>query len=358
MKFFKNFDFIILFAVLIIATFGLIMVWSLVPSLFSQQLVFVIVGLGLFFFISNIDLRIFQNFSKIIYIFSMIFLFSTFVLGEVTRGSIRWIPIGNYSIQPSEIVKPLLIIFFASLVAQRNEIKIRYLFSILFFASIPLILIFKQPDLGSTLILAAIISGILLAGGITKKQLAFFLGSALTIVPFFWFFLHDYQKNRILSFLNPYIDPLGTGYNLIQAVIAVGSGQLFGRGLGRGTQSHLAFLPERHTDFMFASLSEEFGFIGSMVLLILFLILLLRILKHAQNSHSRFAGLVCIGVFSMIGFQILVNVGMNMGIMPITGIPLPLISYGGSSAWATMISLGLVEAASKLSKNEDVIEIR
>lgn len=358
MKYFKNFDFVILFSVLVIAIFGLVMIWSLTPSLFNQQLVFLLVGLVLFFFVSGLDIRIFQNFSKIIYLFSIFFLFLTFILGEVTRGSIRWIPIGNFSIQPSEMVKPLLIIFFASLIANWNQLKIPHLATTFLLALIPLVLIFKQPDLGSSLIIAAVLGGILLEGGITKKQIIAFFALLFTIIPFLWLFLHDYQKSRLLSFLNPYNDPLNSGYNLIQAVIAVGSGQLFGRGLGKGTQSHLAFLPERHTDFMFASLSEELGLLGAAIVLICYLILLVRVLKHAQNSHSKFASLVCLGVFSMLFFQIFVNIGMNMGIMPITGIPLPLVSYGGSSALATMICLGLVEAASKFEKNQEVIEIK
>ncbi|PIU03147.1 rod shape-determining protein RodA [Candidatus Shapirobacteria bacterium CG08_land_8_20_14_0_20_39_18] len=358
MKYFKNFDFVILFSILIVSTFGLVMVWSLTPSLFNQQLVFLLVGLLLFFIVSGFDIRIFQNFSKIIYLFSIFFLFLTFILGEVTRGSIRWIPIGNYSIQPSEMVKPLLIIFFASLIAGWDKLKIPHLAAIFLLALIPLVLIFKQPDLGSSLIIAAVLTGILLGGGITKKPIAGFFVLILMIIPAFWFFLHDYQKSRFLSFLNPYNDPLGSGYNLIQAVIAVGSGELFGRGLGRGTQSHLAFLPERHTDFMFASLSEEFGLVGAAIVIMCYLILLFRVLKHAQNSHSKFASLVCLGVFSMLFFQIFVNIGMNMGIMPITGIPLPFVSYGGSSALATMICFGLVEAAGKFEKNQEVVEIK
>ena len=169
-----------------------------------------------------------------------------------------------------------------------------------------------------------------------------------------WRFLKDYQRARVLSFLNPYSDPLGTGYNVIQAVISVGSGKFFGRGLGRGTQSHLYFLPERHSDFIFASLAEELGFLGASLLLVFYFLLLFQILKIAKNAADDFGFLIVTGVFSHLSFQILVNIGMNLGLLPITGITLPLVSTGGSSLLATMVSLGLVENVGRSRRLEEV----
>ena len=358
MKFFRNFDFIVLFAVFIIVIFGLVMIWSLTPLLFPQQLLFCVVGFVFFFTFSRIDFRVFQSLSKFLYLGSILFLISTFVFGEVTRGSTRWIQIGNFTIQPSELVKPFLVLFFASLFADQEETKRSFLVKGLIFLFFPLFFVFKQPDLGSTLVIFMLFVGMVIGLGLARRQIISIAAASLLIVPTFWFFLKDYQRNRILSFLDPYLDPLGSGYNLIQAVITVGSGQIFGRGLGRGTQSHLFFLPERHTDFIFASFSEEFGFVGAAVLIVLYFIILYRILTIAKNSSSLFGSFIAIGVFSMLSFQIFVNIGMNLGILPITGITLPLVSYGGSSILATMISLGLVEAVANFRKSDDTLEIR
>lgn len=358
MKFFKNFDFIILLVVIIIGLFSLTMIWSLTPNLFGQQLTFFLVGLTFFFIISGLDIRIYSNLAWFLYFFSLALLLSTFVLGEVTRGSTRWIQVGSLTLQTSEMVKPLLVLFFASLFSRWEEIKVSYLVLILPLLLVPLFLVFKQPDLGSSLVIVAVLVGIIIGCGVSRsKVLLGILGVAL-LAPVIWFSLHDYQKVRITSFLNPYSDPMGSGYHLIQSVITVGSGQVFGRGLGRGTQSHLAFLPERHTDFIFASLTEELGFVGGSILLVLYFFLLWRILIQGQDSSSKFGLLICTGVFSMLSFQVLVNLGMNMGLLPITGITLPLVSYGGSSILSVLISLGLVQAVAKGKKRQQMIEIR
>lgn len=358
MRFFKNFDFSIVFIIALIAMFGLMIIWSVAPGLFTAQLTSFLLGLILFFVVSGIDIRIFQNVNLILYLVSLLLLIVTYLIGDITRGSTRWIQIGGLTLQSSEIVKPMLILFLASFISKFEDIKIMKFVPLTFILAVPAFLIFKQPDLGSSLVIMAIYAGMILGSGISYKQIGVGLAVVLGIIPVFWLALHDYQKDRILSFLNPNLDPLGTGYNLIQAMITVGSGQLFGMGLGKGTQSHLAFLPERQTDFIFASFTEEFGFVGAAILLVLYILLLYRILTHAQNSTSKFGTFICLGVFSMICFQVFVNVGMNMGILPITGITLPFVSYGGSSVLALMISLGLVEGVAKSENNQRALEIK
>jgi len=225
--------------------------------------------------------------------------------------------------------------------------------------ALPIFLIFRQPDLGTTLVILAVWLGMILAQGLELKFLLSLLILSAVGLPFSWLFLKDYQKLRILTFLNPESDPLGAGYNLIQAMIAVGAGGIFGRGLGRGTQSQLAFLPEARTDFIFASLAEELGLFGSLILLLLFLFLSLRILKAAREAPDDFGYYLCAGVFSLLTFQVFVNVGVNIGILPITGITLPLVSQGGSSVLAVMTCLGLVESVARArKKKEEILEIK
>lgn len=357
MKFFQNFDYSIFFSILLIGILGLSAQWSLVPDLFIQQLINFTVGVLIFLLISQIDFRIYFNPRNLIYMFSLILLVATSLFGEASRGAVRWLWLGSFSLQTSEIVKPLLIAFFSLYFSQEKFVKIKIIVG-LFLFSIPLLLIFKQPDLGSSLILAVSFLGILIAFGIPK--IFYLFGGIMTVffVPVFWLILADYQKERILSFINPYSDPLGSGYNLIQSVLSVGSGQLLGKGLGKGTQSHLLFLPEKHTDFVFASYVEETGFIGAVLLLCLYLFLLFKILKTGEKSRYLFGRLFCFGVFFMMFFQIFVNVGMNLGIMPITGITLPLFSYGGSSILALMVTLGMIESLAGSEKKDNYVEIR
>jgi rod shape determining protein RodA len=224
--------------------------------------------------------------------------------------------------------------------------------------AIPALLIFKQPDLGSTLVVAAFWWAIFFAADLPLK---YFIGTtvaALASLPLVWRFLAEYQKQRITAFLNPYADPRGSGYHLLQSIIAVGSGGFFGRGLGRGIQSQLRFLPESNTDFIFASLAEELGLAGSALLLIAYFLLLKRLLFIARQAPDNFSQLLTVGVFAMMLFQLLVNIGMNLGILPITGITLPLVSSGGSSLLATMISLGLVHNISRQQLPLKSLEIK
>lgn len=324
---------------------GILVIYSSDTGLALMQSMFAVIGFVLYWIISKINLDYWQNYTKIFYISIFVLLVVVLILGLESRGSIRWIPLGPLRFQPSEFAKPILILclaqFWASRLPTWKNIALSIgLLSPFFF------LVFRQPDLGTALTLASIWLGILISANISAIKLGLMTAVTAVMLPIGWLFLHDYQKNRIFSFLSPTNDPLGVGYNVIQSTIAVGSGELLGRGLGRGTQSRLQFLPEFRTDFIFASIAEEFGFLGSTVVLLLYGFILMRLLRIVSAiRHNRFASLVILGVMSMLTFQITVNIGMNIGILPITGITLPLISYGGSSVIATLMCLGLVSSS-------------
>ncbi len=334
---------------LLLLSVGILVIYSSSKELAIGQLLYVVIGCLFYVLILQLDTHSLKRFVKPLYFFIIFLLIAVLILGIETRGSIRWIPLGLINIQPSEFAKPVLILFLAAFWS-KNVPGWRNVFKSLFWAAPVILLIFKQPDLGSSLTLVAIWTGMLFASKISLKKILILTLVALIIIPLSWVFLKDYQRQRITGFLSPESDPLGRGYNLIQSTIAVGSGQLWGRGLGRGTQSRLQFLPEFRTDFIFASIAEEMGFLGSVVILVLYLYLLIYILRVAGKTEDRFSYLLVLGVFSQISFQIFVNMGMNMGILPITGITLPLISYGGSSLVATIICLGLVSSVSKSVK--------
>lgn len=357
-KFFQNFDFWIISCLLAISSLGLLILGSIKPDLVGQQAIFFLLGFFLFFLFSQIDYRVFFHFRWFFYFLALMALFVTLIVAPETRGALRWLEIGSWQFQSSEIIKPFLILTFAGFLSTHPSVGFKKLFFLLALF-IPLIfLIFKQPDLGNVIILLLVFGALLVVGGLRWSILLTLLPLVLAAAPLFWHFLKDYQKARILSFLDPQADPLGKSYQLIQAMVTVGSGELFGRGLGRGTQSHLRFLPEQHTDFIFASLSEELGFFGAGILLILYFFLLWRILTLARNSKDPFGVLILSGVFTMILAQVFVNIGMNIGLLPITGITLPLISYGGSSIISIMISLGIVEAIAKERGQSEALEIK
>lgn len=331
---------------LLLVSIGILVIYSSSKELGFQQLIFTLIGAIFFFTVSQFELLSIKNLAKPLFFFILILLIAVLILGFETRGSLRWIPLGIFNVQPSEFAKPILILFLAKYWSERQTSWINIGKSLLWTAPL-ILLIFKQPDLGSSLTLAAIWLGMLFAARISIKK-ALVLGLIIAfIIPTSWLFLHDYQKGRILSFLSPGSDPLGRGYNVIQSTIAVGSGEIFGRGLGRGTQSRLQFLPEFRTDFIFASIAEEMGFVGSILILTLYLFLLIYSLRMAERVNNQFNMLTISGVVSMIMFQVFVNIGMNIGILPITGITLPLISYGGSSLIATLLSLGMIASAVK-----------
>lgn len=339
-----RFDWLMVGSIFFLTILGLILSNFLVPKLFFQQLLYVFLGFFVFFLFSRIDFQILEKFSWVWYWGSIGFLFGPLIFGTITRGALRWIRIGSFNLQPSEIIKPFLLIFLSSLLATSDDNQSKKIWKSLFWMTIPLFLIFIQPDLGSSILIFLSWMGVLFSGVFRLTVVFQILGIIFGFLPIIWiFFLKEYQKNRIIGFFNPKSDPLGKGYNLLQSITAIGAGQFFGRGLGRGTQSHLQFLPEKHTDFIFASFAEDFGFLGVTILLFFFGLLLWRILRIAFMTKHQSSYFFCLGAFSMIFAQAFINIGMNLGLLPVVGIPLPLVSYGGSSFLSTMITLGIIE---------------
>ncbi|MCL6640627.1 MAG: rod shape-determining protein RodA, partial [Candidatus Rokubacteria bacterium] len=266
------------------------------------------------------------------------------VVGDVRLGAQRWIPLGPFgAFQPSEVAKLALIVTLARhLDVARTLPRMRALFPFLAHAALPALLIMRQPDMGTALVLVAILAAMLYVGGARPADLAGLGAAGAVVAPFFWQALHDYQRRRLTAFLDPAADPLGAGYALIQAKIAIGSGQLFGKGLFAGTQNVLRFIPEQHTDFIFTVVGEELGLAGTLALLGLFLVWIWRALGIAAGARDRLGALMAAGVAAMMLFHVVVNVGMTIGLMPVTGIPLPLVSYGGSSLLVTLAATGLL----------------
>lgn len=355
-KIFKDFDWLIFLPVLVLAGFSLSILASPGENLFISQLAFFLIGFVLFFIFSQIDWQIYKSFAKLFYILSLLLLVLTF-FGPHIRGATRWIEILGFRWQPSELVKPLLVISLASFFYTHPPINLKALGTGLLLLLPPLFIIFRQPDLGNVIILFGVWTGIVYGAGLpavlglTGASLFFLL------LPLGWFLLRDYQKARMMSFLNPFFDPGGAGYNSIQAMIAIGSGQFLGRGLSQGPQSRLLFLPEHQTDFIFASLVEELGFVGGALVIFAYFILLYHILTLARNSEDLLATFILIGIFSQLSLQIFINIGMNLGIIPITGVTLPLLSYGGSSVISTMISLGIVANIGRTDHKSRAIDI-
>lgn len=352
-------DWQLLLPTVVIVALGLTTLGSISLTLFYSQIAFFIFGLILFIFLSRFHYQNHLYLTRIYAVALVVLLVLPFIFGAVTRGSVRWVQIGSLTIQPSEIIKPLLIIILASFLAQTQ--RLHSLLRLLVYALIifiPTLLIFKQPDLGSTIVVIAVWMAILIASDFPFVYSFSTLIFGLALSPLVIKFLKPYQQLRLTSFLNPYSDPKTSGYHVIQSIIAVGSGGLWGRGLGHGIQSQLKFLPERQTDFIFASLAEELGLIGSLILLIAYFMLLKHLLNIARHAPDQFSCLIVIGVFSLLAFQALVNISMNLGLLPITGITLPLVSSGGSSILATMMALGLVNNISSYQTHKQPLEIK
>jgi len=347
----KNIDYLLFFTIIIILALSLSVLYSLqfnteVSNLvFRKQVVFSIIGILLFFIFSKINYKVYFTYSKFIYIIGIISLLLVLFLGTEVKGTTGWVNIGSIGIQPVEFVKIALIIYLAKFFSENGD-KFKLFRYILISGLMVLsyvILVILQPDLGSALVLLGIWTIMLLFTGIQKKHFIYLFSSAVVIITYSWFFIFKtYQKDRILTFFDPTSDPLGSGYNVTQSIIAVGSGQLFGRGLALGSQSSLKFLPEPGTDFIFSVIAEDLGIFGVVLLLSLFTFLFHRLFSIMKKTEDNFASYFILGILSMLIVQVFVNIGMNMGISPVTGIPLPLVSAGGSSLIAIMIGLGIV----------------
>lgn len=347
MRVFWGFPILLFTAVL--GTFSLLIIFSVNKNLATSQLVFWLIGALVLIFASSFDHRNWQRMSLGIYLAAVILLILVFFVGEPIRGSTRWISFPSFRFQPSELAKIATIFALAGFYSKRQASQFKnVILSFLLILPIAL-LILREPDIGNALSVIAIWLGTSIAAGLRPKTFLLLFVVAAFVAFLGYEQLALYQKQRILSFLNPTSDPLTTGYNVIQSKIAAGSGQLFGRGLGRGSQSQLNFLPEAESDFIFASTAEQLGFFGAGIVISIYGLLCLRIIKIAQST-DRFASLTIAGIVSFLLFQFLVNVGMNMGIIPVTGITFPLVSYGGSSLISTLFLIGVVLSV-KRAKN-------
>ncbi len=352
-------DLFITVPTLLLLSFGILVISSSDTKLAFQQALFALLGLGIYWILSYLDFEFYESLAKYLYFITLGLLIVVFFIGFESHGAIRWIPLGILRFQPSELAKPVVILFLAHFWS-KNLPNWKNIF-LSFLYMIPILgLIIKQPDLGTALTIFSSWFLILIGANISMFKLGLLGFLSVIMAPLGWHFLHDYQKERLISFFAPQSDPLGVGYNVIQAMIAVGSGEFFGRGLGRGTQSRLKFLPEFRTDFIFASIAEEFGFLGGIIVLTIYTILLVRCFKILVTSKSQFGKLLILGVLGMLFFQITVNIGMNLGLVPVAGITLPFISYGGSSLLSLFISLSFVSSVGsqevKLTKNFDLID--
>lgn len=350
----KKIDKTLFFAVMALMIIGLITIFSVSYSgenadllNFKKQMFFAAVGIVGMFFATNVDYRMLKNYSGVFYAGIFVLLAAVLVTGKITRGTVGWFNLGFFSLQPAEFAKIVLVIVLAKCLSELGNYSniIKKILVSGIYVSLPVLLILLQPDLGSALVIVFIWFGLLCMFGIRKKQLAFFLIMGILVASLSWtFVLKDYQKGRIMTFANPQSDPLGKGYNVLQSMVAVGSGSVWGKGLGHGSQSQLNFLPEKHTDFIFAVIAEEMGFIGATLVLALFAIIFYRLLTIADEAQDNFGKLLVLGTVFLLLFHMLVNIGMNMGIMPVTGIPLPFVSYGGSALVAFSIMIGIAQS--------------
>lgn len=352
-KFIQYADWPLFVGMLILIAVGLVAVWSFSPpnsNYFVRQITWILLGLVTFFALSALDYRVFRNhglFLVIIYLLVVTFLAALLIFAPTTRGVKAWFRVGSAGVQPVEIAKLVLVLVLAKYFSRRHvEIaRLKHLVISGLYVGVAVVLVLVQPDLGGALILMAIWLAVVTFSGIKLRHLATFFILAALVSAFSWFYLLEpYQKLRITSFINPYHDPRGAGYNTIQAMVAAGSGQLWGKGIGYGTQSHLNFLPEAETDFIFAAFVEETGFIGGFILLGLFGFILWRIIKIGVHSSDNFSKIFVLGFSALMFSEVFLHIAINLGLLPVTGIGLPLISYGGSSLITIMAGLGILES--------------
>lgn len=342
-------DWIFIGAMTFLVGVGSLVLYSISPDAQSggyalRQIIFAILGVVVFGLSTSFDYRHIQKYSTALY-FAMLFVLVMVLLwGSTVNGTEGWIQFWFIRFQPVEASKLVLIIFLASFISKKKtELgELVRLFTSFVLVSLLVFLVLKQPDLGSALVLLGIWIGMILVAGVQFRHFVLLFVSGVIIVTSSWFFLAPYQKDRIMTFIQPQLDPQGSGYNVIQATVAVGSGGMTGKGIGHGSQSQLNFLPEKHTDFIFSVVSEELGLIGALSILFLYGILLYRLKSIAQTARDNFGYLFVSGVMIMLFVQVVVNIGMNIGVLPVTGIPLPLLSYGGSSLVTMFAAMGLV----------------
>ncbi len=310
----------------------------------TRQAVWMAVGFAVAFIISRIDYRRILDWSYLFYGLAVFALILLLLVGGARMGARRWLAIGGIAFQPSEFTKIALILITAYFLGNnRYGLKnIRACVIPLVILAVPFLLIAKQPDLGSAIVLVPMLLAMLYAAGVRARYVLFIIAGGLASAPLFWNLLKDYQKTRLLVFTNPNLDPLGAGYTIIQSKIAIGSGGLWGKGWMSGTQNQLNFLPERHTDFIFSVVGEEWGFAGSAIVILLFILFFKHALAVAQRTNDVYGRIIVTGATVMLAFQAVVNIGMTVGLMPVVGLPLPFITAGGSSLLTACTCVGLI----------------
>ncbi len=351
-RLYKDFDKALLIAMLLIIAVGIITIQSATQarglpfneSYVLRQLNSLAVGAILLLVIINMTYQKFIDMSYVLYLINIILLLFVLVMGHARLGAQRWFSIGGFAFQPSEFIKLSLILTLASYAGSKKDTMYRLgsLIIPVLLLAVPFILVLLQPDLGTALLLCPIFFAMLIVSGVRMKYVGIMASLGLAALPFFWHFLREYQRQRLLVFINPNIDPLGAGYTIIQSKIAVGSGGLFGKGWLSGTQNQLNFLPERHTDFIFSVIGEEWGFLGGILLLLLFVFIIKKAFNIALYTNDMHGKLIAIGVGIMLSFQVIINVSMTIGVMPVVGVPLPFVSYGGSSLITNIMAVGLL----------------
>lgn len=351
-KLIKNIDIGIVVSTVLLIIIGMIAISSATHTSagglsgeLKVQITAFILGLFAVLFILVIDYKSFGEIHWALYVISIVLLLLVIFVGKTSHGAKNWIRFGTFGFQPAEIVKIGFVLSFSKFLEKRkdNLDSIVQVAPCVGYIMVPIGLIVLQPDMGTALVFIFISAFMLFAAGINYKYILGAFGALVISMPILWaFILKEYQKNRILAFFDPNLDPMGTGYNVIQSKIAIGSGQFLGKGLYKGTQNNLGFIPEKHTDFIFSIIGEELGLVGTVIVALLFLWLLLRCIHIAKVSKDDYGMLVCVGLTSMFLFHVLENIGMTIGIMPVTGIPLPFISYGGTSLLTNMVAIALI----------------
>lgn len=348
-RFLFKLDWFLLAVTFLLLGVSLLVLYSLSSSggvdYFLKQLVFSVIGCGALFSVAALDYRHVAKYSTGLYFLTISLLVAVLLFGATIRGTAGWLSFGVVQLQPVEFAKLTLIIFLASFISKKKTELGEWtrVIASLVLSAVLIFLVLKQPDLGSSLVLAAIWGGMILASGLRLKHLFVLLVLGAVLLFGSWHVLAPYQKDRLLTFVHPEFDPQGSGYNVLQAIVAVGSGGTYGKGIGHGSQSQLNFLPEKHTDFIFAVVTEELGLAGALLVLALYSALLYRIKRIGDMANDNFGYLLAVGVLIMVFAQVAVNVGMNLGLLPVTGLPAPLLSYGGSSLLSVCLSLGLLQ---------------
>jgi len=348
-----NFDWPLLLLVLTICAVGLINLYSAGHSIklvtqepyYIKQLKWIAIGIFFMVISFSLDYRTITRHAYLIYVVSIIMLLLVLVFGKTAQGAQRWLSFAGFSFQPSELVKLVLILVLARYFEDRridDKLHLSDLAVPFLLLGLPFALILKQPDLGTALIICAIFFLIVFFIGVKWRSLLLGSGALILLTPLAWYLLRDYQKERLLTFLNPERDPLGAGYHTIQSIIAIGSGKLTGKGFLAGSQTQLKFLPEQQTDFVFSVLAEEWGFAGAILVIILLFVLVSMGLKIASGARDASGAIIAFGVTVFIALGVFINIGMALGILPVVGVPLPFLSYGGSSILVLMLGVGLL----------------